>query len=149
MIKPYPKNKSIGLPEDCKMSSKEYKEAMKVQSKKNKYNASKASYNGYTYDSNLEAAYASELDIRLKLGEIKGWERQIPLRLEIEGKLWRTYKIDFKVNHFNKPPEYVEVKGFPTPEWKMKWDVLLLCRDKILEPGSSITLQFKDKVKYY
>jgi len=149
MVKPYSKNKSIGLPEDSTMSVKDYLEAVKRKKSRNKYHASKSNYNGYNYDSKLEAAYARELDDRLKLGEIKDWERQVKLPLMIKGKLWRNYKIDFKIIHFNKPPEYVEVKGFPTSEWKMKFDVLLLVREDILEPGATITLQFKDSVKYY
>lgn len=147
-IQPYSKNKSVGLPEDSTMTSKEYKEAMKIQSRKNKYNASKSNYNGYNYDSKLEAAYAQELDMMLKLGEIESWERQVKLPLKINGKTWRNYKIDFKINHHKGAPDYVEVKGFPTPEWKMKWDVLLLIRDEILEPNAGIILQTKDKSKY-
>lgn len=147
--KPYSKNKSIGIPEDCQMTSKEYKEAMKKQSSKNKYNSSKATYNGYTYDSKLECAYAKELDMRLQLGEIESWERQVNLDLRINGQPWRHYKIDFKVNHFEGPPDYVEVKGFQTPEWKQKFDILKIIREDVLEPGAKIILQFKEKRYVY
>ena len=144
--KPYTKNQSLGLPEGNTISVKEYREAQKKQSQKNKYNASKAGYNGIVYDSQLEAAYAKELDIRLSLGEIESWERQVKLELKINGKFWRNYKIDFKVNYFgDRPPEYVEVKGFPTRDWKQKFDVLKLVKDEILEPGAKIILQEKNR----
>ena len=113
-IKPYSKNKSIGIPEGQIISLKEYKKAVKAKKGRNKYNATKQNYNGYNYDSKLEAAYARELDYRLQLGEIENWERQVRLDLVVKGILWRSYKIDFKVYHFNNPPEYVEVKGVQT-----------------------------------
>lgn len=147
MFTPYSKNKSIGIPEGSEMTANEYKEAIKARGRNNKYKAKKSTYNGYTYDSNLEAAYAKELDQRMGLGEVEKWERQVPLDLKVNGKHWRTYKIDFKVYYPNGAIEYVEVKGFPTVEWKQKFDILLLIREEVLEPGSLITLQTKDKKK--
>lgn len=147
--KPYSKNKSIGIPEDCQMTVKEYKEAVKVKKNRNKYNAKSCYYNGYNYHSKLEAAYAKELDCKLQLAEIKSWERQVPLELRIDGHPWRTYVIDFKVQFFEGPPEYVEVKGVQTDSWRQKFDVLKIIREEVLEPGAKIILQFKHKRYVY
>jgi len=144
MTKQYTKNQSIGIPENA-VGIKEYKDAVKAKKGRNKYNAKKTNINGYIYDSQLEASYGIELEHRLALGEIKSYERQIRLDLVINGKKWRSYKIDFKVHHFDSPPEYVEVKGFPTRDWKMKFDVLKIIRDDILEKGATITVQYKNK----
>lgn len=149
MFKPYSKNKSLGIPEGENMTAKEYKEALKARGRNNKYNAKKATYNGYNYDSKLEAAYARELDLRKELGEVEKWERQVPLDLRLNGKTWRTYKIDFKVYYPDGKIEYVEVKGFPTTEWKQKWDFLVMTKEQVLEPGALLTLQYKNSKKTY
>src|ERR1039458_6706049 len=46
---------------------------------KGKYNAIRSVYNGYPYDSKFEAAYAMQLDWRVKAKEIKAWDRQLPI----------------------------------------------------------------------
>ena len=145
---PYPKSKSIGIP-DNEMSIQDYKKSVKAKKSRNKYNRKRSSYNGFIYDSALEAAYAVELDHRLNLGEIKDWHRQVKLELDVNGKHWRNYFIDFKVEYFDRPPEYVEVKGMATSSWKQKFDMLLILRDEILEPGALIILQFKTKREIY
>lgn len=86
----------------------------------NKYNARKTPYRGVTYDSAREAKYAFELDMRKRAGQIDGWERQVPIKLHAHGKPICTYKIDFVV-YRNGITEYVEVKGYETDVWKLKW----------------------------
>lgn len=88
----------------------------------NKYNARKTLYRGVTYDSAREAKYAFELDMRKRAGQIDGWERQVPIKLYAHGKLICTYKIDFIV-YRNGTTEYVEVKGYETDVWKLKWKI--------------------------
>ena len=44
-------------------------------------------YNGYIYDSALEADYARELDMRKKAKDIKDWKRQVKCEIRIDGIL--------------------------------------------------------------
>lgn len=85
-----------------------------------KYGAIRMTYNGQTYASKKEAIYAQELDLRVRAGDLASWERQIPFDLVVEGVKVCRYVIDFLEidKHGNKV--YCEVKGFPTPEWKLK-----------------------------
>lgn len=87
----------------------------------NKYKAKKQEFNGIQYHSKKEAAYAHELSIRKAAGEIKDWERQTKISLDVNGKHIANYYIDFVVYHNCETLEYVEVKGFETPEWRLKW----------------------------
>lgn len=80
-------------------------------------------YNGREYHSQKEARYAAELDLRCKaIGphRINRWLPQVPVKLEVNGKLVTTYIVDFLVEHMDGRWEYVEVKGFETPEWRIK-----------------------------
>ena len=131
------------------LTAKEYREAVKKKRPGNKLNAQSQVYNGIRYDSKLEAAYAQQLDIRLKLGEIESIERQVKLDLRVNGKHLRNYYIDFKETYPDGSIVYTEVKGFPTELWKMKFDLLILIRGDILEAGAIIALQTKNARKVY
>lgn len=89
--------------------------------KRNKYNAVKCTHDGYPYDSRAEAGYAAELDIRVKAKEISGWRRQVVIPLHVCGREVCKYRIDFEITHLDGSTELVEVKGFPTPLWRLKW----------------------------
>lgn len=84
-------------------------------------NAKKQEYNGFQYDSGFEANYAMELDLRVKAKDIKGYDKQINLDLMVNGYVVCQYRIDFIVYHNDGMIEYVETKGYPTREWKLKW----------------------------
>lgn len=90
----------------------------------NKYGAKKTEYNGVLYDSKREAAYAHELDLRLKAHDINGWIRQVPFPLDVNGQLIAKYVMDFVVYHKDGTVELVEVKGFETPVYKLKVKLL-------------------------
>lgn len=92
-----------------------------LQYQNNKYKAKKQTYDGYSYHSKKEANYAVELDWRKKVKDIKDWRRQEKIRLDIDGKHICNYYIDFVIEHNDGTEEYVEVKGFPTALWKLKW----------------------------
>lgn len=80
-------------------------------------------YQGTEYHSRMEARYAAALDMRMRsVGpyQIKGWRRQVPVKLEVNGCLISTYIVDFVVEHMDGHLEWCEVKGFETPEWKIK-----------------------------
>lgn len=87
---------------------------------KNKYNATRNFYNGNFYHSKLEAAYAQELDLRIKAKEVDWWERQVKISLDIGVYHICNYFIDFKVYLANGDIELVEVKGFETEVWRLK-----------------------------
>jgi len=91
------------------------------QVKKKWTTAKKNNYNGYIYDSKFEASYAQELDLRIKAKDIKSYDRQKTLDLIVNNYLVCTYRIDFIVYHFDGTIEYCEVKGWPTPVWRLKW----------------------------
>lgn len=84
-------------------------------------NAKKANYNGYIYDSKFEAHQAYELDMLMRAGEIKSWERQVNLPLKVNGYKVCDYKIDFIAYHNDDIIEYIEVKGIAFPVWRLKF----------------------------
>lgn len=107
--------------------------------KRSKYGNKTTYYNGYNYHSKFEANYAQELDLRLKAGEIKSWQRQVKMSLDVNGKHICNYYIDFLVIHSDDEREYVEVKGFATDLWRIKWRLLEALIDEI-DPGASLTI---------
>lgn len=90
----------------------------------NKYSATSTQYEGITYHSKLEAGYAESLDMRVMAKDIKSWERQVKLDLKVNGIHITNYYIDFVVTHNDGKKEFVEVKGFETDVWRMKWKIL-------------------------
>lgn len=90
----------------------------------NKYGAKKSTYNGYNYDSKFESQIAQDLDLRLKAGDIAGVEKQVKIDLRAYGAHITNYFIDFLVTHNDGHLEYIEVKGYETDVWKMKWKML-------------------------
>lgn len=84
--------------------------------------ATKQTYRGRSYHSRAEANYAMYLDQRVKDGEIKSVEPQKKIELFGEnGTRICNYYIDFVVEHLDGKTEYIEVKGFVTGIWKLKW----------------------------
>jgi len=91
------------------------------QRKGNKYGAKSTIYNNIAYHSKKEAGYAQELDLRLKAKDIKGWNRQKKISLDVNGYHICNYYVDFEVLHNDGTKEWVEVKGFETEVWRLKW----------------------------
>jgi len=91
--------------------------------KKNKYNAVRTQYNGINYHSKFEAKVAEDLDWRIKAGEIKSWDRQVKISLDAYGRHICNYYIDFIAWHPDGTKEYIEVKGFQTEIWRLKWKI--------------------------
>lgn len=107
--------------------------AHKSYFKDNKYNAKSTSYGGYNYDSKKEAEYAMNLDWKIKAKIITKFERQCKLDLRVNDIHICNYFIDFKVFFPDGHVEYVEVKGFPTDLWKMKWKITEAIFDELTE----------------
>lgn len=89
----------------------------------NKFSNQRTEYNGIYYDSIKEADYARELDLRVRAKDLKSWRRQVPIELVINGQKVCTYKIDFVETDMYDNETYTEIKGFETPEWKLKWKI--------------------------
>lgn len=92
--------------------------------KDNKYNAIRQTYNGRSYHSLFEAKYAFELDLRVKAKDIKSWEPQIIIPLDVDNEHICNYIVDFKVIHNDGSIELIEVKGFVTDIFKLKEKLL-------------------------
>jgi hypothetical protein len=92
---------------------------------RNKYGNKTSVYNNYRYDSQAEAGYAMQLDLRIKAGEVSSYERQHRLSLDIDGHHIANYYVDFMVVLSDGRVQYHEVKGFPTPEWSLKWKMAM------------------------
>ena len=99
-----------------------------------------AVYRGQTYDSNFEADYAAELDLKRRGGLIKSWERQVNIPLMAWGKTICDYKVDFKVHHNDGSVEYIECKGKWTPEARIKWK-MFEAQIEATEPGTVLTVE--------
>jgi hypothetical protein len=106
---------------------------------RNKYKAIKQKFGGRTYHSKKEAQYAAELEWRLKAGEIVEYIPQYPLRLYVNEKKICNYFIDFKVIYPDDTVELVEVKGFETALWRLKWKLTEALLDEI-EPNATLVL---------
>jgi hypothetical protein len=89
-----------------------------------KYRNKKTEFNGVLFDSALEARKAEELDLLVKAGEIKGYDRQFIFPIIINGKKVCSYRADFVVHHKDKSREIIECKGFWTDTARLKWKLV-------------------------
>jgi len=75
------------------------------------------------YDSKAEATFARELDLRRFArgkDKVESWERQIRFPLNVNGVLIAHYVCDFFVRYADGRKELCEVKGYWTPEARLK-----------------------------
>jgi len=114
------KTKSIGFP------------------KRNKYNATKTTYRGYTYDSKKESRYAMWLDSEKYAGRVLDYKRQFMMRLDVNGVHIANYYADFLVEHENGVKEIVDVKGVITDLFRIKWRLA-----KAIYPDYKYTIEKK------
>lgn len=86
-----------------------------------KYGAKRTLYDGVTYASKREAAYAAELD-QLKLAEdgVAYWTPQPEFPLVVNGVKIGKYIADFKVHWKDGRVTIVDVKGMATPVYRLK-----------------------------
>ncbi len=89
-----------------------------------KYRNVKQTYNNYNYDSKFEAGYAQELDLRLAAKDIKSWERQFKISMDINGHHICNYYCDFRILHNDDSYELVETKGIETEAYRLKRKLL-------------------------
>jgi len=105
----------------------------------NKYKAERQTFNGRSYHSKLEADYAVNLEWKKKAGEIKEIIPQYKLDLRVNGIHITNYFIDFKVIYSDDRVELIEVKGFATDLWRLKFRLTEALLDEI-EPGAKLVI---------
>lgn len=88
---------------------------------RSKYSNKSQTYKGITYHSKKEASFAEELDYRMRAGDIKCWSRQEQISLDVNGYHICNYYIDFVIEHNDGTKEFIEIKGFSTDVWRLKW----------------------------
>lgn len=93
-------------------------------------------------DSKFEAGKAQELELLKKAGEIKDFQEQVKIPIEVNGYHICNYFIDFVIHHNDGSTEYLETKGFSTPVWKLKWKLFEALYDL---PGNKLTIEFQGK----
>ena len=108
--------------------------------RQNKYGSVKQTYKGYSYMSKKEANKAFELDLLVKAGEVISWERQVKIPLRVNNQLICNYYVDFLVHWKDGTEEYVEIKGFKTDLWRIKWKMFeALYKDK---PNIKLSVEY-------
>lgn len=100
-----------------------------LQKPYNKYKAVRQTYNGYNYDSKLEASRAYELDMLKKAKQIKDYTRQFKVELYFYDKQgnqipYKSWKIDFCIENLDGTFTLEEVKGMELADYKLKRDIL-------------------------
>lgn len=93
-------------------------------------------------DSKFEAGKAQELELLKKAKEIKDYQEQVKIPLEVNGYHICNYYIDFVIEHNNGDIEYLECKGLALPAWKIKWKLFEALYDK---PGNILTVEYQGK----
>ena len=86
-----------------------------------KYNAASCKcYSGHIHDSRLEARVCDRLLAMVQGGEIESYERQVNFDLLAYGIKICAHRVDYVLTHKNNSLEVWEVKGYATPEWRIK-----------------------------
>lgn len=102
---------------------------------RSKYNAKRTTIDNKSFDSTSEGNYYAELKLQERAGLIKGIDCQVKEELWAYGKHICDYKVDFLVYHLDGSLEFIEHKGQPTPDWRIKWKFLLAKYDKEINEG--------------
>ncbi len=105
--------------------------------------AASRTYNNITYHSKKEAGYAQHLDLLIKAKEIKSWERQVKISLDVNGYHITNYYMDFVVTHLDGTLEYTEIKGFETDLWRLKFKLTEALFDEQIKDGTIILTVIK------
>jgi len=93
---------------------------MYLQRSGSKYHNKSSIYNGSYYASQLEAAFAMELDLRFKAHDIKDWTKQITVPLMVNGMKICNYRVDFRVVNNDDSITWYETKGLWTDVARLK-----------------------------
>lgn len=97
-----------------------------------KYNAQKVRADGYLFDSKAEHKRWCELKILLQAGKITNLEVHPKIPLDIAGVAVCTYMPDFRYeDSLSGKTLWEDVKGHPTPEFKLKVKLLAILRPDV------------------
>ncbi len=80
---------------------------------RHKFNAVKTETDGIKFDSKLEAAYYEALKIRVRVGLVVFFLRQIPF--DLPGNI--KYRCDFQEFHADGTVHFTDVKGMETKDF--------------------------------
>lgn len=83
---------------------------------RHKFRAVRTKHKGISFDSKKEANYCADLDMRTGMGDVVFYLRQVPF--DLPGGI--KYRVDFLEFHKDGTVHFVDVKGYKTPEYKMK-----------------------------
>jgi len=94
-----------------------------TQYRANKYRARATMYNSVRYASKAEAAYAAELDLLLKAGQVVDWIAQPTVRLGVPENVYRPdflviWKEGESADRTLCSAVYVDIKGVETPKFR-------------------------------
>lgn len=100
--------------------------------RKNKFGATKTTFNGRKFDSKYEAETAMALELRKKAGDIKDYECQYRVDVDVYnkhgraiGKLQVRHKVDFRIHENDGTYTLLEAKGFETADYRKRRNYLL------------------------
>ena len=85
-------------------------------STRHKFNAKKTIRDGLKFDSNKEAEYYDTLKEKVENGEVLFFLRQVPI--DLPGNI--RYYCDFLVFNVDHTCDFIDVKGYKTPVYKIK-----------------------------
>ena len=96
----------------------------------NKYGAKRSEYNGKIYDSKFEASVAGELDLRKRVGDIKDFDTQYRIEVDVCDKngnvvAHKRHKVDFRLHLNDGSYELLEAKGVITADYQWRRDVVV------------------------
>ncbi len=97
-----------------------------ARSGRSKWRNVKVELDGHKFDSKKEAARYEELKTLLRSRKIRKLQMQVWYRLEVNGQLVCRYRADF-VYEEDGQTVVEDVKGFKTPEYRLKAKLMLAC----------------------
>ena len=102
----------------------------KISARFNKYGAKKTiAKDGMKRDSKFEASVADDLLMRKRLGDIKDYDSQYKVEMDIyskDGLKVHTvnHKVDFRIHHNDGSYELLEAKGVETTDYRFRRKLL-------------------------
>ena len=111
----------------------EVAEALALKPIKKKYNNQNRIVDGVAFHSIKEAKRYSELLLMLKAGVIRDLQLQYPFRCDLNGVHICVYKCDFRYFDADGKEVIEDVKGYRTPVYKIKRNLMKALGVNIVE----------------
>jgi hypothetical protein len=124
-MRPYSKETQTGVKAGTKEAAALLQRAFgrKQKNRQSKYKNEITPSGNRMYDSRTESEYADFLEWKRQAGYLKEVRAQVCLKLIVNGQEVCRYFMDFVTISPEGQWELHEVKGFPTPEWRKKWQL--------------------------